>query len=180
MKTANKIMVVATMVALAWAGSGMAQEDGGGGFRRCGPAGAWYGQNETFAMEFLISVVPMGGGCYSIVAEGIGNSVPPWEVSTSWRGVLRKTGGRTYNMVQLMNAGPSQLSDPDDGVPDIAAAQGELTMLDCDHFEVEFEEIGIYAWGQTPFVDTPGATFPPSYATYTRVPGTCEKPNSNQ
>ncbi len=180
MKTATKIMAVAAMVAMAWAGPGFAQQADRGGNRACDPAGTWFGQNETYGFEFLFTVVPMGGGCYSAVAEGVANDVPPWEYATSWRGTIQKIRGRTYEIVQLQYAGPSQLSDPQDGVPDIAGAQGELTMLDCDHFEVEFAEIGIYAWGQTPFVDVPVATYPPSFATYTRVPGSCKEKKDNQ
>ena len=53
-------------------------------------------------------------------------------------------------------------------------------MVDCDHFDAEFDTIGIYAWGQVPFVDEPLTTFPPSIASYTRLPGACAKGNADE
>jgi hypothetical protein len=175
MKTATKIVVVAAMVAMGWSGPGIAHDGEGWALDRCGPAGTWFGQNETYGFEYLITVVPMGGGCYSAVAEGIGNEVPPWEQGTSWRGVITKTGDRSYSIVQLQLAGPSQLQQKSGDRPDVAAARGELTMVDCNHFEVEFGLIGIYAWGQTPLVDEAMATYPPSIASYTRLSGDCDQ-----
>lgn len=173
MKRANKIIVFATFFTVVWAGAISAQEAGSEPGRKwCGPAGTWIGQNETFGLEFVVTIDPMGGGCYSAVGEGIEN-VPPWEASTAWRGVLRKTGRRTFSWTQVAFAGPSQFTDPDEGVPDIAGIRGELTMLDCDHFEIIFEPTELYAWGQTPFVDQPMATMPPGIAHYTRVPLDC-------
>ena len=142
------------------------------GRRWCQPSGTWIGQNETYGLEFVVTIEPMGGGCYSVVSEGI-EIVPPWEVSTAWRGALRKTGRRTFSWNQVLYAGPSQLTDPSAGVPDIAGIRGELTMLDCDHFEVVFGPTELYAWGLTPFEDEPTSTMPPSIAHYTRVPYEC-------
>jgi len=173
MKRANKIIVVATLLTAVWAGvasaQGAIQERGR---KWCRPTGTWIGQNETYELEFVVTIEPTGGRCYSVVSEGIEN-VPPWEVSTAWRGALRKTGNRTFSWVQVTFAGPSQLTDPGEGVPDVAGIRGEMTMLDCDHFEVEFEPTELYAWGQIPFEDPPAATMPPSIAHYTRVPMDC-------
>lgn len=180
MKTATKIMAVAAVVAMAWAGPGLAQDLDGRRGNRCDPAGTWFGQNATYGLEFLVTIVPMGGGCYSTVVEGVANDVPPWEYSTAWRGVIQKTGPRTYGWVQLQFAGPSQATPPEEGVPDMAAAQGELNMVDCDHFDAEFDLIGIYAWGQIPFVDEPVATYPPSVASYTRLPGACSHRDADE
>jgi len=174
MKTTVRIVVTAVMVSLAWAGIGFAQEPAGQPGRNwCGPAGVWFGSNETFGLEYVVTIDKIGGGCFSVVAENI-EVVPPWEYSTPWRGVIRKTGPGTYRWQQITYAGPSQLTDPGAGVPDIAAIRGEMTMLDCDHFEVDFGPTGVYAWGQTPFEDEPLATWPPSIARYTRVPFECE------
>lgn len=173
MKTAEKIVVVAAVMAMMWAGGVSAQDPAGQpGRRLCSPTGTWFGTNETYGLEFVVTIEHMGGGCYSIVAEGVENT-PPWEVSTAWRGVLNKTGGRTFSLAQITFAGPSQLTDPGEGVPDVAGIRGEMTMLDCDHFEVEFGPTELYAWGQTPFEDPPVATMPPSIANYTRVPFDC-------
>lgn len=161
MKTAGKVVVMAALMAVAWtsvvSAQGTPAELEG---RWCKPTGTWIGQNDTFGNEFLMTIEPMGGGCYSVVSESI-DIVPPWETSTAWRGVLRKTGRYTYSWIQVAYAGPSQLTDPGEGVPDIAAIRGVVTMDDCDHFEIDFEEIGLYAWGQVPFEDEPVATLPP-------------------
>ena len=173
MKRANKIIVVATLLTAVWAGvasaQGAIQERGR---KWCRPTGTWIGQNETYELEFVVTIEPTGGRCYSVVSEGIEN-VPPWEVSTAWRGALRKTGNRTFSWVQVTFAGPSQLTDPGECVPDVAGIRGEMTMLDCDHFEVELEPTELYAWGQIPVEDPPAATMPPSIAHYTRVPMDC-------
>ena len=87
--------------------------------------------------------------------------------------MIHKTGRYTYSWAQVTLAGPSQLSDPGAGVPDIAGIRGEMTMQDCDHFEIDFGQAELYAWGQTPFEDVPVATMPPSIASYTRVPFDC-------
>lgn len=174
MKTTVRIVVTAVMVSLAWVGAGFAQEPAAQPGRNwCGPAGVWFGSNETYGLEYVVTIDKIGGGCFSVVAENI-EVVPPWEYSTPWRGVIRKTGPGTYRWQQITYAGPSQLTDPGAGVPDIAAIRGEMTMLDCDHFEVDFGPTGVYAWGQTPFEDEPLATWPPSIARYTRVPFECE------
>ena len=173
MKTAVRIVVTAAVVAMAWAGTGFAQETSGQPGRRwCGPVGTWFGSNETFGLEFVVTIAHIGGGCYSVVAEGV-EVVPPWESATPWRGVIHKTGRDTYRWQQIIFAAPSQLTDPSEGVPDIAGIEGQMTILDCDHFEVDFGPTGVYAWGQTPFEDEPMATWPPSIARYTRVPVDC-------
>jgi hypothetical protein len=117
----------------------------------------------------ITTLRPLGGGRYSIVAEGV-DVIPPWEFSTAYRGVLRKTGHRTFSFAQIRFSGPSQFTDPGEGVPDIVGIRGEMTMLDCDHSEVEFGPAGFYAWGQIPFEDAPLATSPPAIAYFTRVP----------
>jgi len=173
MNRASKIFMVATLFTAVWAGAVSAQDSRiEPGRRSCQPTGTWIGQNETYGLEFVVTIEPMGGGCYSVIAEGIEN-VPPWEVSTAWRGALRKTGNRTFSWIQVTYAGPSQLTDPAEGVPDIAAVRAEMTMDDCDHLEVVMEPIGIYAWGQVPFEDDPVITMPPSIAHYTRFPLDC-------
>ncbi len=170
MKTESKVVVVAVVMAMACVGVVSAQDASQEPERRwCGPAGTWIGQNQTYGLEWLVTVEPMGGGRYSIVAEGI-DDTPPWESSTSYRGVLHKTGRRTFSFAQIKFAGPSQFTDPGEGVPDIFGIRGELTMVDCDHSEVEFAPSEFYAWGQIPFVDDPVATSPPAFATFTRVP----------
>lgn len=171
MKTA--IRIVAVLMVITWAGTGLAQEAVRETSRRwCGPVGTWFGSNETFGLEFIVTIDPMGGGCFSVVAETV-EVAPPWEYSTSWRGMLSKGAYHTYTWTQIAYAGPSQFTDPSAGVPDIAAIRGVLTMLDCDHIEVDFGPTELYAWGQTPFEDDPAATWPPSIARYTRVPTEC-------
>lgn len=175
MKTAIKIVVVA--LTMAWAGTVFAQGAGNGlGRAWCGPAGTWIGSNETYDLEFVVTIDPMGRQCFSVVGEGL-EVTPPWESATAWRGTARKTGPDTYAWTQVTFASPSQLTDPSEGVPDIAAIRGELRMLDCDHFEIEFGPTEVYAWGQTPFEDDPMATWPPSIARYTRVPVDCGSEN---
>lgn len=180
MKTARRIVVVVAVASMAWATVGAAQggaaERGG---HRCGPTGVWIGANETFGHEFVVTVQPMGGGCFSVVSEGI-EATPPWESATPWRGMAKKLDSRTFIVEMVAYAGPSQLTDPSAEVPDIAAIRGRLTMLDCDHFEIEFGEIGVYAWGQTPLEDQPMATWPPSIAHYARVPFECENRSQDQ
>ena len=126
--------------------------EGSGRGHWCDPAGTWWGQNETFQLEFLVTITPTGFGRYSAVAEGV-NGFPPWETATAWRGELRRSGHRTFEWTQLKFAGPGQVSA--EGYPDIAGAHGEMEFVDCDHFEVTFDLLAIYAWGQTPFVDPP-------------------------
>ncbi len=173
MKAANRVVLTAVVMTVFWTGTGVAQETAGQPGRRwCGPVGTWFGSNETFGIEYVVTIAHIGGGCYSVVAEGV-EVAPPWERSTPWRGVIHKTGRDTYRWQQIAYAGPSQLTDPGEGVPDIAGIRGEMTMLDCDHFEVDFGPTALYAWGQTPFEDIPTATWPPSIATYTRVPFDC-------
>ncbi len=170
MKMASRIVVVAVVMAMAGVGAVSAQDAAQEPERRgCTPAGTWIGQNETFGLEWLVTVEPMGGGRYSIVGEGV-DDIPPWEFSTAYRGVLRKTGRRTFTFAQIKFMGPSQFTDPGEGVPDILGIKGEMTMLDCDHNEVEFAPSEFYAWGQIPFVDDPVATSPPAIAYFTRVP----------
>lgn len=175
MKTATKCAVVAaTIVAAVWAAPGMAQVISGDPGDRCGPAGAWFGQNETFGLEFLVTIVPIGNGCFSVVTETY-EITEPYEYGTLWRGVIRRVDLRTYSWTQLSYAGPSQVPGTREDVPDIAAARGQMTMVDCDHFEIDFDKIAIYAWGQKPFASHALMTFPPSHASYTRVPGTCQE-----
>jgi len=180
MKTATRIIVVVVFATMAWATIGETQETAGErGGNRCGPAGTWIGANETYSLEYLVTIQPMRGSCFSVESEGLEVTLP-WETSTSWRGMLSKTDKRTFIVELVTFAGPSQLSDPDAEVPDIAAIRGRLTMLDCDHFEIDFGETGVYAWGQTPFEDQPLATWPPSIAHYVRVPFDCESRSANQ
>ena len=170
MKTASKSVVVVVVMAMVCVGAVSAQDAVSKPERHwCTPAGTWIGQNETLGLEFVVTVEPIGGGRYSIVAEGV-DDTPPWEFSTPWRGVLRKSGPRTFSFKQIRFAGPSQFTDPGEGVPDIFGIRGEMTMLDCDHNEVEFAPSEFYAWGQIPFEDEPVATSPPSIAFFTRVP----------
>jgi hypothetical protein len=174
MKTARTIVLVATLSTLVWAGAVEAQENKQEPGRSwCSPAGVWIGQNHTYELEYVITIEKMGAGCFSIVADGV-ELVAPWESSTRWRGMLRRTGRHTFSMTQVALAGPSQFLGMTDGVPDIAAIRGVLTQVDCDHFEVEFEPTELYAWGQKPFVDSPVATLPPSIASYERVPMDCK------
>ena len=148
MKTRTTIALL--MMVMIWAGAGLAQEPANGPGRPwCSPTGTWFGSNETFGLEFVVTIDPVNGHCFSVVAEGL-EATPPWESGTAWRGMIRKTGPGTYSWVQIAYASPSQFTDPGAGVPDIAGARGRMTMLDCDHFEVDFGPIGIYAWGQTP------------------------------
>jgi len=133
MKRASKIIVVATFLTVVWVGAVSAQDAGEGPGRKwCQPTGTWIGQNETYGLEFVVTIEPMGGRCYSVVSEGIEN-VPPWEVLTAWRGALRKTGNRTFSWVQVTYAGPSQLTDPGEGVPDVAGIRGEMESCDAAH-----------------------------------------------
>lgn len=178
MKSANKMVVVATVAVLALAGTAAAQAPNLElGRKWCGPTGTWIGQNDTYGLELVLTIEPMSGTCFSIVGEGIEN-VLPWEVSTAWRGVIHKTGGQSYNTSMVTLAGPNQLTNPKADVPDIAAVRGEIYMPDCDHLEIEFEATELYAWGQVPFEDAPLATMPPSIAHYTRVPFDClERPD---
>jgi hypothetical protein len=178
MKSANNMVVVATMAALAFASAAAAQvPDLELGRKWCGPTGTWIGQNDTYGLELVLTIEPMSGTCFSIVAEGI-EKVLPWEVSTAWRGVVKKNGGQSYSTSMVTLAGPNQLTNPKADVPDIAAVRGELYMPDCDHLEIEFEPTELYAWCQVPFEDTPLATMPPSIAHYTRVPFDClERPD---
>lgn len=174
MKTATRIVVAVVFAAMAWTTAAEAQGTAGErGGKRCGPTGVWIGGNETYSQEYLFTAQPMGGGCFSVVSEGLEVTLP-WETSTSWRGMLSKVDERTFIVELVAYAGPSQLSDPDAEVPDIAAIRGRLTMLDCDHLEINFGEVGVYVWGQTPFEDQPLATWPPSIAHYARVPFDCE------
>lgn len=170
MKTAGRIILVAVVMAMTCVAAVFAQDAVQDPERqRCSPTGTWIGQNETLGLEYVVTVEPMGGVQYSIVAEGI-DDTPPWEFSTPWRGVLRKIGPRTFSFMQIKLAGPSQFTDPGEGVPDIFGILGEMNMLDCDHGEVEFAPGKFYAWGQIPFEDEPVATSPPSIAYFTRVP----------
>ena len=89
-----------------------------------------------------MTIEPMGGGCYSVVSESI-DIVPPWETSTAWRAVPRKTGRFTYSWIQVAYAGPSPLTDPGEGVPDIAAIRPVVTMDNCDHLDIAFERSGL-------------------------------------
>ena len=170
MKMASKAGVVAVVMAIACVAAVSAQEAVPDPEHRwCTPAGTWIGQNETYGFEYVVTIESLGGGRYSIVAEGI-DDTPPWEFSTPYRGVLRKTGRRTFSFAQIKLAGPSQFTDPGEGVPDIFGIQGDMVMLDCDHNEVEFAPSEFYAWGQIPFEDEPVATSPPAIATFTRIP----------
>jgi len=169
MKTASRIIVVAVVMAMACVGGVSAQDAVQEPERRCTPTGTWIGQNEVLGLEYMVSVEPMGGGRYSIVAEGI-DDTPPWEVSTPWRGVLRKSGHRTFSFAQIKFMGPSLYTDPGEGVPDIIGIWGEMTMFGCDHAEVVIEPGAVYAWGQIPFEDEPVATTLPAIEYFTRVP----------
>jgi hypothetical protein len=175
MKTVTRIVVVAAVAAIAWAAVGEAAERG---HKWCAPTGGWIGANDTFGIEYLVTVQRMGGGCFSVTSDSI-ETVLPWEVGTPWRGMIKKIDRHTFTVEMVAYAGPSQLSNPKSGVPDIAGIRGLLTMLDCDHFQIEFGEVGLYAWGQTPFEDDPLATLPPSIAHYKRVPFDCENANSD-
>ena len=180
MKTATRIFVMVVVATMAWSAIGEAQGIAGErGGKRCGPAGVWIGANETYGLEYLVTIQQMAGHCFSVVSDGI-EITPPWETSTPWRGMLSKIDSRSFLVELVTFADPSQLSDPDAEVPDIAAIRGRLTMLDCDHFEIDFGETGVYAWGQTPFEDEPLATWPPSIAHYARVPFDCENRSVNQ
>ena len=170
MKTVSRIFLMAVVMAMACEAAVFAQDAVPEPARqRCAPTGTWIGQNETLGLEYMVTVEPMGGGQYSIVAEGI-DDTPPWEVSTPWRGVLRKIGPRTFSFAQIKFMGPSLYTDPGEGVPDIIGIWGEMTMFDCDHAEVVIEPGAVYAWGQIPFEDKPVATTLPAIEYFTRIP----------
>lgn len=179
MKTMTQIVAAITMMTLAMTGSPMADEPEWGPGQSCGLAGTWYGSNHTFENEILITIESAGRGCFSMVAESLDRN-PPWETATAWRGEIKRTGANTYAFVQISFATPSQLTDPSEGVPDIAAARGEITLFGCDRFEIDIAPIELYAWGQSPFEDEPLATLPPSVASYERIPGPCAQHNRSQ
>ena len=58
MKSANNMVVVATMAALAFAGAAAAQApDLELGRKWCGPTGTWIGQNDTYGLELVVTIV---------------------------------------------------------------------------------------------------------------------------
>ena len=60
MKSANKMVVVASMVALALAGTAAAQSPNSElGRKWCGPTGTWIGQNDTYGLELVLTIEPM-------------------------------------------------------------------------------------------------------------------------
>jgi len=169
MKTATRISFVTAAMLMSLTGVCWAQEIRETPGSQCSPAGTWIGQNETYDHEFLITIEPSGTGCFSVVSEGI-EITPPWQVSTAWRGTIRKVRDQTFEWWLIAYAGPSQTTDQAAELPDVVGINGEMNMLSCNHFEVNFGPIGVYAWGQIPFHDEPLATWPPSYASYSRVP----------
>jgi len=136
----------------------------GGVGNQCGLAGTWWGQNFEYEQEYLVTIVPIGGGRFSAVVEGV-NDFPPYEKFTSWRGEAIKTGSDTFAWNQILFGTVLGAE-----VPDIFAVRGEIDLVDCDHFDASFTFGAVYAWGQVPFVDEPLLELPPSSASYTRMP----------
>jgi hypothetical protein len=79
MKKAGRIVVTVVFAAMAWTTTGEAQGPAGErGGNRCGPAGTWIGANETYGLEYLLTIQPAGGGCFSVVSEGLEVTLP-WD-----------------------------------------------------------------------------------------------------
>ena len=119
----------------------------------CDPAGTWYGFNRTFDQQILVTVIPMGDGSYSVVADDDSNGpFPPWQRGSSWRGQISHLKGKKYDFRQILMAGPAAMSGKG---ADLFGASGTLRMRGCNNFIVRFNVGGIWAWGQTPLVDEP-------------------------
>ncbi len=155
-----KNLILVLLCAALWASPCLA----GGVGNQCGLAGTWWGQNFEFQQEYLVTILSIGGGRFSAVVDGV-NDFPPYEKFTSWRGEAIKTGSDTFDWSQILFG-----SLPGAEVPDIFAVRGEIMLVDCDHFDASFDFGAIYAWGQVPFGDDPLLEFPPSSASYTRMP----------
>jgi hypothetical protein len=160
------IVLVALFVAVPSASAG-------GSGHQCTPAGSWWGYNISFEQEYMFSIVNLGGGKFSAVGDGGANYgdlfSETYEKSTDWRGPLVRIGPKTYELNHLVLASPSLVNDPALGLPDVLGAHGILTMIDCDHFEVQYDSVPLWAWGQTPWVDDPIDDFGAGEAFYTRI-----------
>lgn len=131
--------------------------------RACSPEGTWYGANSS-GLNFIFRVVGLGGGKYSIVADGFSD---PDVISycldyTAWHGDMVRTGPRSFAFHQLEFCDPDPDTFPDPG-PGLWfwAVQGEFAMTSCDHMEAYMPVAGAYVWNPldpgfvppVPFVD---------------------------
>jgi hypothetical protein len=160
------------------------------GLRACNPEGTWYGAN-TSGLNFIFRVVGVGGGEYSIVADGfpIPEAINFCLDYTAWHGDMVRTGPRSYAFRQLEFCDPDPATLPEPGVGLwLWAVEGEFTMTSCDLMEAYMPVVGAYVWNPldpafvppVPFVDPfdvvfsdpsdPG-NFPPITGEFVRMIG---------
>jgi hypothetical protein len=165
--TKRVITAAALVAALLVVSPGLAQDANDDNPRACSPEGTWYGANSAF-QNYIFRVVGLGGGKYSIVADGFSDPdlVTYCLDSTAWHGDMARSGPRSYAFRQL------DLCDPDPAFFDPAvfpsdvglwlwAAEGEFTMTSCDHMTAYMPNVGAYLWNPidpgfvppVPFVD---------------------------
>ena len=177
--TKRTMMVVAAVVVLLVAAPCAAQgksvaESG----KACHPEGTWFGSND-FGNTYVVRVVSVGGGRYSAVADGWSTDDPPIALKwTSFHGELVRTGPRSFwlRQISIVELNPALL--PEDFPPLVlAGAEGGVTMTSCDHFNVDFENVGFYEWDidlnfdrPVPFVDPFFFPLPRIAASYDRMP----------
>jgi hypothetical protein len=146
----NLLTVVAVAAIMLVVPPCLAQRTEGGGAPACSPEGTWYGSN-SLGENYLFSVTPTGGGRFTAVAEGLLDRTYCLE-ATGWRGELVRTGPRSYWLRQILLC--------DSAIPNLPglllwAAEGEVVMTSCDHFDATLDNVGAYFWGfgAVPFVD---------------------------
>ncbi len=150
----------------------------------CTPAGTWYGGGADPSLtihspKYLLTIVPSRAGRYSIRADE-GFSTNPAVVAklSEFSGELIKQEDGTYRAYALALANSSSVPPPMGGLdPQIWAIREHVTLTDCNTLQFEIDFFAVYAWGHTPFLDTPdGYRLPPgtvAIETYKRMATSC-------
>jgi hypothetical protein len=141
----------------------------------CSPVGTWYGGQDSPA-KYLLTIVPIRPGHYG--ARYDQGFTPAIAKLSAWSGDLIKVGKHGYvnHAIALANASAAPPA-PGGANPQIWAIRSHVRLVDCDTLESEIDFFGVYAWGMTPFVDTPvGSRLPASgiiNETYRRMERHC-------
>jgi hypothetical protein len=183
MMTKRVITAAALVAALMVVLPGIAQDASDDNPRACSPEGTWYGANSS-GLNFIFRIVGLGGGEYSIVADGfsIPEAINFCLDYTAWHGDMVRTGPRSYAFRQLEFCDPDPATLPEPGIGLwFWAVEGEFTMASCDHMEAFMPVVGAYVWNPhdptfvppVPFVDPFAITFsdPGDPGTYPPIVG---------
>ncbi|HKJ84523.1 MAG TPA: hypothetical protein VKA06_00530 [Spirochaetia bacterium] len=123
--------------------------------------GTWYGGSsnpDNAGYKYQYTFVPTGRARWYAMADGAYNPDSLGAaVATRWTGeVVRRNGVYEIRLIALTTNDPTE---PPEELPSVQAVRGRVTFDEDDAVQIVYDLYAIYDWGQTPFVDQPGAWF---------------------